>query len=39
MPVLGFMYIDMHHATNAAVQEVKKMKELRLQILLERHKD
>jgi type III secretory pathway component EscR len=39
MPVLGFMYIDMHHATNAAVQEVRKMKELRRQILIERQND
>ena len=39
MPVLGFMYLDMYHATNAAVQEVRKMKELRYQILLERSKE
>lgn len=39
MPVLGFMYMDMYHATNAAVHEVKKMKELRYQILLERSKE
>ncbi len=39
MPVLGFMYMDMYHATNAAVHEVKKMKELRLQILTERTKE
>lgn len=39
MPVLGFMYVDMHNATNAAVQEVRKMKELRLQILIERTKE
>ena len=36
MPVLGFMYVDMYHATNAAITEVKKMKELRRQILIER---
>ena len=35
MPVLGFMYMDMYHATNAAVYEVKKMKELRRQIINE----
>ena len=39
MPVLGFMYLDMYHATNAAVQEVRKMKELRYQILIERSKE
>jgi len=39
MPVLGFMSMDMYHATNAAVQEVRKMKELRYQILLERSKE
>ncbi len=39
MPVLGFMYLDMYNATNAAVQEVRKMKELRLQILIERTKE
>lgn len=33
MPVLGFMYLDMYHATNAAVMEVRKMKELRKQII------
>lgn len=36
MPVLGYMYIDMYHATQAAVNEVRKMKELRKQILTER---
>lgn len=35
MPVLGYMYIDMYHATQAAVIEVRKMKELRRQILTE----
>ena len=39
MPVLGFMYMDMYHATNAAVQEVRKMKELRYQILIDRSKE
>jgi len=39
MPVLGFMYMDMYHATKAAVQEVRKMKELRYQILIERSKE
>jgi hypothetical protein len=36
MPVLAFMYYDMYYATQAAVQEVKKMKELRREILEER---
>ncbi len=36
MPVLAFMYYDMVIATNAAVTEVKKMKELRREILEER---
>ena len=39
MPVLGFMYMDMYHATNAAVVEVKKMKELRRQMLEERRQE
>jgi hypothetical protein len=38
MPVLGFMYLDMYHATNAAVYEVRKMKELRRQIVQELNK-
>lgn len=33
MPILGFMIIDSYHATNAAVQEIKRMKELRKQII------
>ena len=36
MPILGFMYMDMYNATNAAITEVRKMKELRRQILIER---
>lgn len=36
MPVLAFMYYDMYFATQAAVTEVKKMKELRREILEER---
>ena len=36
MPVLAFMYYDMYFATQAAVTEVKKMKELRRDILEER---
>ena len=36
MPTLAFMYYDMYFATQAAVTEVKKMKELRREILEER---
>ncbi len=36
MPVLAFMYYDMYNATQAAVSEVKKMKQLRREILEER---
>jgi hypothetical protein len=36
MPVLAFMYYDMYFATQAAVQEVRKMKDLRREILEER---
>jgi hypothetical protein len=39
IPVLGVMYMDMWNATNAAVFEVKKMKELRRQILEERRQE
>lgn len=36
IPVLGIMYMDMHNATTAAVHEVKKIRELRRQIIFER---
>ncbi len=36
MPVLAFMYYDMYYATQAAVHEVRKMKELRKEIQIER---
>jgi hypothetical protein len=39
MPVLAFMYYDMYNATEAAVQEVRKMRELRREILIERMYD
>jgi len=39
LPVMGVMYMDMNNATNAALQEVRKMKELRLKILIERQKE
>ena len=35
IPVMGVMYMDMNNATNAALQEVKKMRELRAKILME----
>lgn len=33
---ISSVYVDMNNATNAAVQEIRKMKELRIQILQER---
>ncbi len=36
LPVMGVMYMDMHNATSAALNEIRKMKELRLKILRER---
>ena len=39
MPILAFMYYDMVIATNAAVYEVKKMRELRKEIQIERMYD
>jgi len=36
MPILAFMYYDMYYATQAAVHEVKKMRELRREIQVER---
>ena len=36
LPVMGIMYMDMNNATNAALAEIRKMKELRLKILKER---
>ncbi len=36
MPVLAFMYYDMYYATQAAVHEVKRMKQLRQEIQEER---
>jgi hypothetical protein len=39
MPILAFMYYDMYYATQAAVHEVRKMKELRKEIQIERMYD
>jgi len=36
MPLLAFMYHDMFYATRAAMYEVRKMKELRREIQIER---
>jgi len=33
IPLLGMAYLDMHNATQAAVYEIKKMRELRAKIL------
>jgi len=35
LPVMGIMYMDMNNATNVAMEEIKKMRELRAKILLE----
>ena len=35
LPVMGIMYMDMNNATNMAMQEIKKMRELRAKILME----
>jgi len=34
LPVMGIMYMDMNNATIAAMEEVKKMRELRAKILM-----
>jgi hypothetical protein len=36
MPLLAFMYYDMFYAHQAAIIEIRKMKELRREILIER---
>jgi hypothetical protein len=36
IPVMGLMYLEMNLATQAAVKEITKMKELRLKLLKER---
>jgi hypothetical protein len=32
---MGMMYVDMNNATAAAMQEIKKMRELRAKLLME----
>jgi len=39
LPVMGVMYMDMNNATIAAMEEVKKMRELRAKILIEMRGD
>jgi hypothetical protein len=34
IPLLGMAYLDMHNATQIAVQEIKKMRDLRAKILM-----
>lgn len=34
IPLLGLMYMDMNNATNKAIEEIRKMRELRARILL-----
>ena len=33
LPIMGIMYMDMNNATIAAMEEIKKMRELRAKIL------
>jgi hypothetical protein len=35
LPIMGVMYMDMNNATNRAIQETNKMRELRAKIILE----
>jgi len=35
LPVMGIMYMDMNNATAKAMEEIKKMRELRAKILME----
>jgi hypothetical protein len=35
LPVMGIAYMDMNNATAKAMEEVKKMRELRAKILIE----
>jgi len=35
LPVMGVMYMDMNNATNAAMEEIRKMRDLRAKILME----
>jgi len=35
LPVMGLMYMDMNNATIAAMEEIRKMRELRAKILMQ----
>jgi len=35
IPLLGMAYLDMHNATTVAVEEIKKMRELRAKFLMD----
>jgi hypothetical protein len=35
LPVMGIMYMDMNNATAMAMEEARKMRELRVKILME----
>ena len=35
LPIMGIMYMDMNNATVRAMEEVKKMRELRAKIMME----
>jgi len=35
LPIMGIMYMDMNNATAKAMEEIKKMRELRAKIILE----
>ena len=35
LPVMGIMYMDMNNATNAAMEEIRKMRELRIKMMME----
>jgi len=35
LPIMGIMYMDMNNATAMAMEEVKKMRELRAKIMMQ----
>ena len=34
IPLLGIAYMDMHNATSVAIEEIRKMRELRVKMLM-----
>ena len=34
IPLLGMAYLDMHNATSVAIEEIRKMRELRVKMLM-----